>query len=84
MLAKKKRSASLLAVTLGLAVFAGACGDDSGSKATTTTAKPAATGATASTGASATPTTTTATKVDVTGTLNASGEIGRASCRERV
>jgi phosphate transport system substrate-binding protein len=60
---KKKNSASLLAVALGLAVFASACGDDGGSEATTTTAKPAAsTGA--STGASAAPTTTGKAKTD--------------------
>ena len=67
---KKKSSASLLAVALGLAVFASACGDDGGTEATTTTAKPAAsTGATATTVAPA----TTVKKVEVTGTLAASG-----------
>jgi phosphate transport system substrate-binding protein len=67
---KKKSSASLLAVALGLAVFASACGDDGGTEATTTTAKPAAsTGATATTVAPA----TTVKKVEVSGTLAASG-----------
>ena len=65
MLSKKHRSASMLAVTLGLAVFAGACGDDGGSSSTTDTT-PAATGSTAAT-------TTARPKVEVTGTLNASG-----------
>ncbi len=71
MISTKNRSAGLLAVSLGLALFAGACGDDGGSTvaATGSTAKTGATAATASTGA---PTTTVA-KVDVTGTLAASG-----------
>ncbi len=69
MLSTKNRSAGLLAVSLGLALFAGACGDDGGST-TAANGSTAKTGATASTGA---PTTTAAPKVDVTGTLNASG-----------
>jgi phosphate transport system substrate-binding protein len=54
----------LLAVMLGITLFAAACGDDSGTSATTTTG--AGTGATGTT-------TTAAPKIEVTGTLNASG-----------
>jgi phosphate transport system substrate-binding protein len=71
LLSHKRRSAGLLAATLSLALFAGACGDDSGTTDTT----PAASGSTASSGSTTTvgaPTTTVA-KIDVTGTLAASG-----------
>ncbi len=64
-----RRFSGLLAVTLGLAVFAGACGDDGDSTTDTTPATTAAAGAAGTTAAP----TTTAKKVDVTGTLAASG-----------
>ena len=75
MLSMKNRSAGLLAATLGLALFAGACGDSGTKTAATTTAatKTGASGSASSgSGAGAAPT-TTAAKVDVTGTLSASG-----------
>ena len=69
MLSTKRRSAGLLAATLSLALFAGACGDDGDTTATT----PAATGSTASSSTGSVASTTTVAKVDVTGTLAASG-----------
>ena len=72
MLSTKRRSAGLLAATLGLALFAGACGDDGGTTATT----PTSSGSTASSSSGPAVTsapTTTAAKVEVTGTLAASG-----------
>jgi phosphate transport system substrate-binding protein len=65
----KRRISGLLAVTLGFAMIAGACGDDSDSTTDTTPATTAAAGAGANTAAP----TTTAKKVEVTGTLSASG-----------
>ncbi len=73
MLSHKRRSAGLLAATLSLALFAGACGDDGDTTDTT----PAATGSTASTAATGSTgsaaATTTIAKVEVAGTLAASG-----------
>jgi ABC-type phosphate transport system substrate-binding protein len=61
----------LAGVALSLALLGAACGDDGDSEAETTPTTAAAGAATGSTGSGAT--TTTAKKVEVTGTLAASG-----------